>query len=174
MARRKRKSKPISTLATTMVENPDWRPDRDGEKPFPRYIDAVIRCRPGTFAWRFGRDKNSLEYQAGNRFAMLWERAGMALPSSSDYTRTRVSSGISMGKSDACLDAIQKLDGVRELLGLAGESRLIDYCVWGMTAGEIAAKAGWGERPTSNVLQMDLMIISGHFGLSASRTRRVA
>src|SRR5688500_17371364 len=74
MARRKRKTKSISTLATTTVENPDWRPDRDGEKPFPRYVDAVMRCRPGTFAWRFGRDKNSLEYQAGNRFAMLWER----------------------------------------------------------------------------------------------------
>ena len=173
MARRKRKTKPMSTLATTMVENPDWRPDRDGEKPFPRYVDAVMRCRPGTFAWRFGRDKNSLEYQAGNRFAMLWERAGIAVASSADYMRG-VGSGYQMGISDARLDAMDKMKGVKKLVGSAGMERLLDYCVWGMTASEIAAKCGTIERATSNILQMDLMIVSGHFGLSASRARRVA
>lgn len=38
----KRKKKPVSLaqpmIRTTTVENPDWRPDRDGERAFPRMI----------------------------------------------------------------------------------------------------------------------------------------
>lgn len=171
--KRKRKPKPMSTTASVMVENPDWRRHRDGDKAFPRYMQATVRILPGTFAWRFGRDKASLEYRAGNRFAMLWERAGIAVASSADFLRG-IGGGYRMGISDGRVNAIDKLAGVRDLLGSAGIERLLDYCVHGMTTADIAAKHKTEERAMANILQMDLMVVAGHWGMGVKRPRRVA
>ncbi|MHA6645658.1 hypothetical protein [Mesorhizobium sp. A623] len=44
-----------------------------------RTARRTIRCRPGTFEWRYGRNKQNALFHAGNQFATLWERARASL-----------------------------------------------------------------------------------------------
>ncbi|MCB1469042.1 MAG: hypothetical protein KDK08_18310 [Rhizobiaceae bacterium] len=115
----------------------------------------IMRCKPGTFEWRYGRDKQGAEFHAGNHLAILWERAGMTIASSSDFLRG-ISSGYPTGISDGRVAAIDKLNGFRAHVGTAGAERMIDYCVLGLTTAEIARKKNMGQREISTVLHNDL------------------
>ncbi|MGN6770054.1 MAG: hypothetical protein ACTHJQ_09465 [Rhizobiaceae bacterium] len=59
--------------------------------------------------------------------------------------------------------AIDKLEGFRDELGTVPSSQLIDYCVSGLTAAEIAMKTGMKERDMATVLHHHLRICAKHF-----------
>ncbi|MRX37044.1 hypothetical protein IG197_19980 [Aminobacter sp. SR38] len=64
-----------------------------------------LRSRPGTFEWRYGRNKQDALFHAG------WEQAGMAVASSADFLRgTR--SGYAQGIAEGRVAALDKLQGV--------------------------------------------------------------
>lgn len=115
----------------------------------------VMRCKPGSFEWRYGRDKQGAEFHAGSHLAILWERAGMTIASSSDFLRG-ISSGYPTGISDGRVAALDKLNGFRTHVGTAGAERMIDYCVLGLTTAEIALKKNISQREMSTVLHNDL------------------
>ena len=79
----------------------------------------------------------------------------MTIASSSDFLRG-VTSGYPSGISDGRVAAMDKLDGFRTHLGIAGTERMIDYCVIGLTTAEIALKKNMGQREMSTVLHADL------------------
>lgn len=121
----------------------------------------TIRCRPGTFDWRYGRDKQDALFHAGNHFARLWEQAGTAAACSPSMEEA---SGAGWrGMPDGRVAAIDVLNAASFELGRLPLSRLIDYCVNGLTSAEIARKHGQKERDMATVLHQDLRACAIHF-----------
>ncbi|MHA6645850.1 hypothetical protein [Mesorhizobium sp. A623] len=121
----------------------------------------TIRCRPGTFDWRYGRDKQDALFHAGNHFARLWEQAGSAAACSPSMEGA---GGVAWrGMPDGRVAAIDVLNAASFELGRMPLSRLIDYCVNGLTSAEIAKKHGQKERDMTPVLHQDLRACAMHF-----------
>ncbi|KQZ19340.1 hypothetical protein ASD50_07600 [Mesorhizobium sp. Root552] len=127
-----------------------------------RTAQQTIRCRPGTFEWRYGRNKQSVFFHAGNHFAVLWERAGIAVASSADFLRG-TASGYPTGIGDGRVAAIDALRGSVEKLGQFSFDRLMMYCVQGKTAAEIARLEMMTDREIATVLASDLRQCAIHF-----------
>lgn len=122
----------------------------------------IVRCRPGTFEWRYGRKKQDALFHAGSHFAQLWERAGIAVSSSADFLRGTMS-GYSTGVPDGRVIATRKVSDAVKEIGRFSASRLLDYCVLGLTASEIARKHGQVDRDMAAVLHQDLRACAMHF-----------
>jgi len=122
----------------------------------------TIRSKPGSFEWRYGRNKQDALFHAGNHLAILWERAGMTIASSANFLRG-TTSGYATGLADGRAQAIDDLDGFREAMGQKPSERLIDYCVLGLTTAEIARKDGAKERDMAPVLHQHLRDCARHF-----------
>lgn len=137
-----------------------------------RTAHRTVRCRTGTFEWRYGGKQSAL-FHAGNHFAVLWERAGVAVASSADFLRG-TASGYPSGIGDGRVAAIDALRGAVEKLGHFTFERLMMYCVEGMTASEIAKLERCSGREIGTVLNNDLRQCAIHFkflGNSANRVR---
>ncbi len=117
---------------------------------------ARVRCRPGTFEWRYGRNSSAL-YHAGSTFARLWERAGIAFSGHSSSGEGG-SGGGWKGEPDARLMAIDRVTKISADLGGPIMRRLVAYCVEGRTPREIAAtyRDQANERQMGFVLEQDL------------------
>jgi hypothetical protein len=135
---------------------------RDLQGQRARTLTLTIRCKPGSFEWRYGRDKQDALFHAGNHLAILWERAGMTIASSANFLRG-ITSGYATDLSEGRAQAIDKLDGFRDAMGQKPAERLIDYCVLGMTTAEIARKDGAKERDMAPVLHQHLRDCARHF-----------
>jgi hypothetical protein len=135
---------------------------RDLQGQHARTLTQTIRCRPGTFEWRYGRNKQDALFYAGSYLAQLWERAGMTIASSANFLRG-ITSGYATGLANGRVQAIDTLDGFREVMGQKPAERLIDYCVLGLTTAEIARKDGTKERDMAPVLHQHLRDCARHF-----------
>ncbi|TPK59049.1 MULTISPECIES: DUF6456 domain-containing protein [unclassified Mesorhizobium] len=122
----------------------------------------IVRCMPGTFEWRYGRNEQSALYHAGSHFAQLWERAGIAVASSADFLRG-TSSGYATTISDGRVVAMKKVSEATREVGRFSAERLIAYCVLGETASQLARKHGQADRDMAAVLHQDLRSIAMHF-----------
>jgi hypothetical protein len=136
-----------------------------------RIAHLTVRCRTGTFEWRYGRKQSAL-FHAGNHFAILWERAGVAVASSADFLRG-TTSGYPTGVSDGRVAAIDALRGAVEKLGHFTFERLMMYCVQGMTASEIAMRERCSCREIGTVLNNDLRQCAIHFKFLGNSTGRI-
>jgi hypothetical protein len=97
MARRKKK-KPVSvskiSIGLATVENPDWRPDRDGEKAFPRLVSVPINTRESAIGTLVARGQlNPAQALAADTFRRHYERMGGKGASAMDYSRVVVDGG---------------------------------------------------------------------------------
>lgn len=95
-ARKKRKDPVASKLElhSQFVDNPDWRPDLEGEKGFPRKVKATVNVREsavGTLAARKLIDQSQAE--AAIRFRRHWEATGGVGAQAIDYSRDKVDGG---------------------------------------------------------------------------------
>lgn len=122
----------------------------------------LMRAKPGTFEWRYGRNKQDVHFHAGNHLAILWERSGMTIASSANFLRG-TSSGYATGLADGRAQAIDKLKGFREVMGTANAANLIAYCVEGQTASVIAHRNGVSDREMAIVLHHSLRQCAKHF-----------
>jgi hypothetical protein len=170
----KRKKKPISLAQpmtrTTTVENPDWRPDRDGEKAFPRMITAQIDVKESAVEALYQRRFLAMSQKlAADRFRELWEAAG-GKTSSIDYTLDRVDGG----KGDPVtsrLRAIQELRRCRQLLGQRGYETLESVCGEGKALTEITCAKR--ERYTAaDNLRADLDDLATMWGMQSKQRQR--
>ncbi len=166
----KRRSKPkrkASPIRTVMIENPDWRPDRDGEPGFPRMIPAAMDTAESAVETLYARGVLALaQKRAADRVRELWENAGGKM-SGLDYERDRVDGG----KGDPVtgrLHAVQELKRVRQLLGLRGFEMIKAVCAEGKALSEITPHKR--ERLTmADNLRADLDDLSAMWGLSTRR-----
>jgi hypothetical protein len=133
------------------------------KRPIPgtrQVQETTIRCRPGTFEWRYGRaDPGThldLLFAAGNEFARLWERAGMDGPGTVDWAKA--GSPQWRGLPDARTLALDDVKRMTQELGKLPSARLVHYCLQGKTTEEIAAiyDVGEGERGMRSILDADL------------------
>lgn len=127
-----------------------------------RDATRLLRCRPGSFEWRYGRKHdNTALYHAGIHFSELWERAGIAQLTGPDLAR--VGSSGWRGLPDARAVAISDINEARKELGRWTVSRLVDYCVMGSTASEMAQKYDTDDRGMAHILHQDLRQCAFHF-----------
>ncbi len=117
-----------------------------------------VRCRPGTFEWRYGRFGNP-QYHAGADFAHLWERAGVASASGIKFEASGGGGGFG-GLPDARTLAMDRIRGITQEIGGPMARRLVSYCVEGRTPKEIAAsyrpQLQVSDRQISDTLDLDL------------------
>ncbi|WP_061930168.1 hypothetical protein [Aureimonas sp. AU22] len=146
-------------------KNPNGeKPGPDGTVYQPRRVrtgtqaimTTKVRCRPGTFEWRYGRLGNAL-YHAGSSFARLWEKAGIASAGSSAIG-VGGGEGAWRGMPDGRVVALDEVQKISAELGGPIMRRLVSYCVEGRTPREIAAtyRQQADERQMGFVLQQDL------------------
>lgn len=121
-----------------------------------------LRCRPGTFEWRYGRaNADGSLYHAGCHYAGLWERAGTAAASSPDWMSE--GGGDWKGLPQARAVAMDELRQAFIGLGKMPTARLTAYCVEGMPVSEIAHRYGTALRDMAAVLHQDLRACAMHF-----------
>lgn len=124
-----------------------------------RVESRTIRCRPGTFEWRYGRKTaDGALYHAGCHYAVLYERAGTAAASSPGMeTNGR---GAWKGLPDGRVAAIDALKPINDTLGSDQRLRLVAYCVEGLSVSEIALWAGDPVRDTAAVIHSDIKALA--------------
>lgn len=130
-----------------------------------RHENRSLRCRPGTFEWRYGRKTaESALYHAGIKFADMWEQSGTSAAASPNLASA--GGGQWKGIQDSRLEAMDRIKALRqsEHITKFGMSRLVDYCVMGTPASEIADKWGDDPRAMANVLHEDLKAVARYLG----------
>lgn len=144
------KSKPKGGPDGTVVENRRIKTDTQA------IATMKVRCRPGTFEWRYGRFGN-VQYHAGSTFARLWERAGVA--SSGGNRMSGVYGSGVQGQPDAQVQALDLVRKISQDIGGPMTRRLVAYCVEGRTPKEIAAacRQQVTDRQVSETLDLDLL-----------------
>ncbi|WP_439501623.1 hypothetical protein [Aminobacter ciceronei] len=167
--RAKKQPKPPSPLVTVEVENPDWRPARDGEKAFPRLITAQKNIRESAVETLFARGFLArAQKQAADRFRACWEKAGGTVRSL-DHALDRVDGG----KGDplaARIVAAHELTRCRQLVGHRGYQVLQLVCAEGRALAEITPHKR--ERLTmADNLRADLDDLAAMWGIQTARRR---
>lgn len=143
MAKRRRKKNPLTfgklELQPAFVDNPDWRPDLEGEKGFPRKIPAVVNVREsavGTLAARKLIDPGQAE--AATRFRKHWEATGGAGAQAIDYSRDKVDGGQIADPIDVSqMQAARKLAEAERVLGERNYELVRRVCGEGAAMTEI-------------------------------------
>ncbi len=173
----KKRKTPMSvakvSLQTKSVENPQWRPDLDGEAAFPRNIDVAHNYNESAVESLYHRKFiGSAQKKAADRFRELWEAAG-GKTSGMDYTQDRVDGG----KADPVLGRIhaaQELERCRNLLGTRHFSNIEKLCGEGLGLQQLSRNKRDRYTMADN-LRADLDELAsmwGYYVTAASRARR--
>lgn len=127
MSRRKKKPVTLSRmeLKSAYVDNPDWRPDRDGEKAFPRKVPVVVNVRESAISMLAARTDNQgkplidpAQVEAATKFRRYWEAMGGSGAAAIDYSRDKVDGGIVADPIDiAQMNAARHLADAERTLG---------------------------------------------------------
>lgn len=121
-----------------------------------RVDTRTVRCRPGTFEWRYGRKTaDGTLYHAGCQYAVLYERAGTAAASSPDM-ESQGGGGAWKGLPDGRVAALDALKPINSKLGIEQRLRLVAYCVEGLSVSDIARWRGEPVRDTAAVIHSDI------------------
>jgi hypothetical protein len=128
-----------------------------------------VRCRTGTFEWRYG-SKGNAQHHAGTTFSKLWERAGIAhcgggIPD----LASSGSSGSAAGMSDSRVTALDRIREISREIGGPMTRRIVAYVVEGRTPKEIAATyyQQVTDRQVSDTLDLDLIELARSMGFAA-------
>jgi hypothetical protein len=166
MTRRKKK-RPVSLAEPitkkVSVENPDWRPDLDGEKAFPRHVMADKNTRESAIETLFARRYiGSAQKLAADKFRAFWEAAG-GTSSSIDFASDRVDGG----RGDPVVSkliAIQELRRIRYKIGERGYEVLEAVCGEGKALSDLSPHKREKQTMADN-LRADLDDVATMFGL---------
>lgn len=113
------------------VDNPNWRPEREGEKAFPRKVQMPVNVRESAIATLAHKGAiNPAQAAAADRFRAYWEATGSGARAI-DFTREAVDGGRGpQDITDRQMSAGLELKACRALLGEHG------YNLVRMCAGE--------------------------------------
>lgn len=147
MAKGKKPPKPVSKLELVpkYVDNPDWRPDLEGEKGFPRRIPATVNVRESAISTLAARKDNKgrplideAQVAAADRFRRFWEATGGAGAQAIDYSREKVDGGTIADPIDvAQMNAARKLAEAEHTLGERNYELVRRVCGEGAAMTEI-------------------------------------
>ncbi|WP_127524062.1 hypothetical protein [Mesorhizobium sp. Z1-4] len=158
------------------VLNPDWRPDRDGEKAFPRYVTAAVNIRESSISALLANNAiTASQHAAAEKFRTLFEAMGASGAKGLDTTREFVDGGTfpePIGQK--AIDAGKKLASAHHALvtshGLYAW-RLVGYiCGEGRTIRELAETRRQRDTMTDN-LRAYLDVLAAHWGYSTVKKR---
>lgn len=128
-----------------------------------RFERRTMRAMPGTFEWKYGRDTaDQALYEAGSKFARLWERASNLGGASVDLSG-QGGGGDWKGLPDGRAAAMDEMKHAMLAVGKMSSARITDYCVLGLTSTEIANKHAISQRDIAPVLLQDLRAVAFHF-----------
>lgn len=98
-------------LVATEVDNPGWRPERDGERAFPRRHAAVRNVRESEVAYLYAKGAlDDSQLRAADKFRRLFEALGGSGARGMDTTREFVEGGrFPEPIGDHAIDAGKKL-----------------------------------------------------------------
>lgn len=137
----KRKKAKAMTMkpATATVENPNWRPDLDGERAIPRFITATVNVFESAIATMASRRQiDAAQTLAADRFRKLWEASGGVGAKAIDYSREPVDGGkIAEPISPTQMNAARQLGYIRETLGRRNFDLISKVCGEGRALGEL-------------------------------------
>lgn len=169
MAKAKRQKKALNLVSKVEVDNPDWRPARDGERGFPRKIEVEQNTRESAVETLFARGfLAKAQKQAADRFRAFWEKAGGTV-ASLDYSMDRVDGGRGDPISTR-LNAATELSRCRLLIGIRGYEILQMVCAEGKALTEITPHKR--ERLTmADNLRADLDDLAVMWGIQNNRRR---
>lgn len=151
------------------VPNPDWRPDRDGVRAFPRNITAAVNIRESSISAMLANDAiTASQHAAAEKFRTLFETMGASGAKGIDTTREFVDGGTFPEPiGDEAIDAGKKLARAYDALvpshGLYAW-RLVGYiCGEGRTIRELTETRRQRDTMADN-LRMYLDTLAAHWG----------
>lgn len=154
MAKRKKRTrlKPAPVLArdtaiemgTRLEDNPDWRPDRDGEKGFPKQVHTSINVRESAVETLFARGHlTQLQKKAADRFRGYYEAYASANVRALDYSRDQVDGGSKPAPvSSQRIHARKELKKCLPLVGKRGYALLVSVCGHGRAFADMYPLTG--------------------------------
>lgn len=174
----KQKAKPFMPahleLISDSVQNPDWRPARDGEKAFPRYATAIRNVRESGVSLLASKGAlNEAQVAAADKFRRLFETMGASGARGIDMTREYVDGGrfpdpigteaINAGKQLAsAYEVVVKAHGIYAW-------KIVGYiCGEGRTVHELTATRRQRDTLTDN-LRDYLDVLAGHWDFQTKR-----
>jgi hypothetical protein len=167
--RKLKKKKLAVRRSTTMVENPDWRPDRDGAPGFPRRIRAIVNPRESAVDTLFARRFLGMaQKRAAEKFREVWEAAGGTV-AGLDYSQDRVD-GARGEPITSRLQAAQELRRCRLLLGQRGYDTVHKVCAEGRALAEIAPQKR-ARLTVADNLRADLDDLATMWGIAVTSNR---
>lgn len=148
MAKRKKKPAPQQPrlardhaieLTTTTVENPDWRPDRDGEAGFPRLVTPAANVRESAVQTLFARGElTRLQKTAADQFRGYFEAFAAENISAIDYSRDKVDSTSPKAPvTQRRICARKELGRCKLEIGNRNYRLLVSVCGQGKALGEL-------------------------------------
>lgn len=166
---KKKQKKPEGALVRVEIENPDWRPAHDGEKAFPRLIEAEKNPRESAVETLFARGFLARSQKlAADRFRAFWEKAGGSVRSL-DHSLDRVDGGRGDPLATRIV-AANELKRCRQLIGARGYEVLQLVCAEGRALTEITPHKR--ERLTmADNLRADLDDLAAMWGIQTARRR---
>lgn len=169
----KKSKKPTVSLYTPAEAPPQPAREAEGTRIELRPIRAEteelvkvsVRCRPGSFEWRYCRSSERHQLLAGSEFARAWERAGISItsPLTGDV---KLGGGAWKGMPDGRAAALDQILRITRAIGGPITRRLVSYCVEGKTPREMASgyNGRVSPRQLADALDMDLIDLAEVMG----------
>ena len=144
----KRQRKPIDdgTARAKLIEigvrdeqNPDWRPDREGEKAFPKMVKTAVNVKESAVETLFARrELTQLQKKAADEFREHYEAFACETVSAIDYARDQVDAGrVYSPTTPQRTRARAKLAACRQEVGARNYALLVSVCGQGKALGEL-------------------------------------
>lgn len=154
-------------LVEQYVDNPDWRPEREGEKAFPRKTKMPVNVRESAIATLAHKGTiDAAQAAAADKYRAYYEAAGGAGARAIDFTREAVDGG----RGPQVLSDTQMRAGI-ELKRCQAELGVYNYNIVRLIAGERRSLheicGSVRERnTTADILRISLTALAVMWGLS--------
>lgn len=170
-------------LSQAIIDNPDWRPDRDGEKAFPRTIPAAVNVRESAIETLFARGSlTKLQKTAADTFRAHWESYSREQIAAIDYSRQHVDGGKTVAPiSQHRARARRELARARSEIGARNYRLLVSVCGHGRALSDLFPFNGKDDGPmklrrlaAAENLRTSLDDVAGVWGLASAHSQRKA
>ena len=159
-------------VVTAEIDNPDWRPDREGDRAFPRKHPASRNVRESEIAFLHARKAiDDSQLAAGDMFRKLFEAMGSSGARAIDWRREAVDGGrLPDPIGQHAIDAGKKLASAHaRLTAVHGEYswRIVTYvCGQSKSVQHDLTYTRREKEAMLENLRMYLNVLAGHWGFS--------
>lgn len=154
-----------SDIRVHRVPNPFYSPEHSGESWNPPKIKAYVNINESAVGTLYSRGHiNEAQWAAAGRFRKYWERSGAKGTIAIDYAREQVDGGKAIEPlPDSMIDAVQRLNECRPVLGRKVFDLMIKVVGQGMEMADIA-KTQREKTTYSDYIKDGLNELAEHWG----------